>query len=204
MKKPIKLFVIMDKSGSMNGVRQETVTGIQEYLQSLKKDKNQYEVTLTLFDTVVEKIRDAENLDTMAELKDSEYRPEGMTALLDAVGLTIEGAMKTVKKTDKCLVVIMTDGMENSSKEYTGKTIAKLVKELEAKGNWTFTFMGANQDSWHTAQNMGFGNKGNTMNYTPSGAGTRVAFDTLARSTGFYAQSASMSVDNFYEDNKDA
>lgn len=177
---------ILDKSGSMGSVRDATISGFNEYLQTLKKDKNDYQFTLTLFDTdVVEAIK-GERIGDVEELTNKTYSPDGMTALYDAVCSTIKGVSS--KKGDKVLTVIMTDGGENSSKEYDEKTMKALITEKEKDG-WTFVFLGANQDSYAVAQQYGFSAQ-NVSNFNATGAGMAKAMRSVANNTSMYAASA--------------
>lgn len=169
----------------MTSVREATISGFNEYLQTLKKDaKSAYEFTLTLFDTsvyrptVAEKIRDVENLDAR------QYNPSGGTALYDAVCSTIRG-------------INMTDGEENSSKEHTEKNMKALIKEREAKGNWTFVYLGANQDSYAVAQKYGFAGM-NVSNFNATGKGISNTMRAVANNTVMYSAQATSSSKNFF------
>lgn len=185
---------ILDMSGSMESMKESTVSGFNEYLSNLKKDGNDYRVNVTFFDDVIEKpYVDAKIYDVQPIKK--EYQPRGMTALYDAICKTVNESRK-LGKHEKALVVIMTDGGENSSKEYTEKDFIKIKKELEDKGNYTFVFLGANQDAWGVAQKWGFAHN-NVATYNSTVKGTSAAFRGMSVSTGMYAASASMSTDSF-------
>lgn len=199
----MKLFIILDKSGSMASVEQATVSGLNEYLGDLRKEKNKYEVSLTLFDHHVKTLFTGKNLKEVADLTREDYSPSGMTALYDAVGEVVTLAKKSVKKADKALVCIMTDGGENSSQEFDQAKITKLIQDLEKSGNWTFTFLGANQDSWAAAQKMGFVNQGNVANYKSTDLGTAQAFAAMSMNTSNLASSRSANATSFYSADKD-
>jgi hypothetical protein len=102
-----------------------------------------------------------------------------MTPLYDAVVETVEKLATTVNKDQPALVVIMTDGQENSSTLHDQDCLKDLIGKLKEKNNWTFTFMGANQDSWATAMNLGI-DRGNIMNWSATSKGSSVAFANLA------------------------
>lgn len=199
----LKLFIILDKSGSMSSVDTATISGLNEYLQTLRQDKSDYQVSLTLFDTVVRTLFEGKNIKDVTPLTRDDYTPSGMTALLDAVGSVVTEAKSSVKKTEKALVCIMTDGYENSSREWNQKSLSKLINELEKSGNWTFTFLGANQDSWDTAQAMGFKNQGNVANYRATNLGMAAGFDSMAVNTSNLAGGAQMRSASFYAADKD-
>lgn len=187
---------ILDKSGSMGSVREATISGFNEYVGTLKRDgKSHYEFTLTLFDTEVTMPVKGASIKKVPDLVASEYVPDGMTALYDAVCRTI----KKVKayKGDKVLCVIMTDGQENSSKEYTQDTMKALIKEKEKEGNWTFVFLGANQDSYANAQQFGMKTM-NVSNYNATPDGIKKAMRSVASNTVAYAASAGLSTQEFF------
>jgi len=177
---------VLDKSGSMSSVRQATISGFNEYVGTLRKDKkSKYAMSFTLFDTNVEKRHVNEPLSSVENLTEVNYRPDGMTALYDAAMQTITETEKVAKKGQPVLCVIMTDGEENSSKEYTEKDLKAKTGELEKKG-WTFVFLGANQDAWAVGQKFGM-SQANVANYHSTVAGTRGAFAAVAMNTVAYS-----------------
>lgn len=191
MKKVNKTIVnfILDQSGSMMSVRDATISGFNEYLETLLADKkNKYEFTLTLFDTETKSVVKGALLKDVEKLTVESYKPGGMTALYDAVCKTINGV--EADKGDNVLTIIMTDGQENSSKEYTQVEMKKMIEEREKKGNWTFVYLGANQDSYAVAQQYGI-TSGNTVNFSATGTGMTAAMRNVATSSVMYAATAS-------------
>jgi len=188
---------ILDKSGSMGSIQESTISGFNEYLNTLKKDGNKYSFSLTLFDTVVDKVIINEPISKVDEMSPKTYRPDGMTALYDSACQTIDAVEKTLKDNQKVLIVIMTDGQENSSKEFTQKDLRDRVQRLEKTGKWTFVFLGANQDSYQTASAFGIGQM-NTVNYAASDTGMKNVMRTMASNTAFYAASANLSTQDFF------
>lgn len=187
------LYIILDKSGSMGNTERATLSGINEYLQTLAKDGNHYHVTLTLFDTVVTKLWKSRVLDKDLKLTPEQYSPGGMTALYDAVCSTL----KNVSDEGKNLVVIMTDGFENSSKEYRRTDMKRIINDLQATDRWTFVYMGANQDAYAEAANYGIPTA-NSVTYNATNIGTRAVFAAAGlATTGWAGQSATAS-SNFY------
>jgi len=196
---------ILDKSGSMSSVAQATISGFNEYVDTLRGDKkSKYAMSLTLFDTTVEKVYANEEIKDVPELSSTNYRPGGGTALYDAAVQTIKETEKSLKTGQKVLCVIMTDGQENSSKEFTDKDLKEAMARLEKKGNWTFVFLGANQDSYAVAQQFGLSAQ-NVSNYNSSDIGTRGTFSKMATNTTMYAASASLNTQSFFskEDQQD-
>jgi hypothetical protein len=158
--KTTRILVIQDKSGSMYSRQNETITGFNEYLEDLQKDDSD-EAFLTLiqfnvrYDTVIE----ADPVDKVEPLTSATYTPSGGTALFDAVGRGITDLKKELEDGERALVIIMTDGMENSSSEYTSDSIKSLVKDCEKKDNWTFVFLGAGQSAWSGGKSLGLGRR---------------------------------------------
>lgn len=186
---------ILDKSGSMGSVKNSTISGFNEYLNTLKKDGNKYSFSLTLFDTVVSKVVENETISKVKELTEVSYYPSGCTSLYDAVCSTISGVKE--KKGQKVITIIMTDGQENSSREYNQSQMRALIQEREKKGNWTFVYLGANQDSYAVAQDFGI-SKMNTTNFVQSDKGMMRSMNTLATNTGNFACSATASTSAFF------
>lgn len=179
-KKKVLVNIVLDKSGSMHACLDATITGFNEYLQTLKKEAGDVHVTLTQFDS--DKIDVVYNNRPLKEVKDltrDNYVPGAMTPLYDAIGLTIKKADKVKDVTKIC--VIITDGYENASREYDLKAIKKLVQDREKK-DWRFMYLGANQDAWNVSGEMGI-SRGNAATYTQTDLGTRAAFMAAAGGT---------------------
>ncbi len=192
--------LLLDQSGSMSGTRQNTVDGINEYINTLKEDGGKYKVTLTMFDTNINGLRldkpwDNLYIDDVPTLKLEDYNPSGGTPLHDAFCTTLNEIKE--RKDEKYLYVILTDGGENSSKEYTMQDMKKLKKKLEAKENWTFVYLGANQDAFATASVYDFSSS-NVSNFNTSASGTKAVFGTLSVATRSYSASPTMSTAAYF------
>lgn len=202
-KKPAKaaitkteVAVIIDKSGSMVTKAADVIGGFNQYLQDLKKGDQAESMTMsvTLFDTTVKKLYRSTSLKDIQKLSNNTYKPGGNTSLLDAIGQTLSD-LGTAAEDSRVLVVIMTDGQENSSREYQRDTVKQMIKEREAKGNWTFVFMGADIDAFGEAAGIGIA-AANTLshqgtNYRGAMKGLSVrtmcyTSSTLANSTDFF------------------
>lgn len=199
--------VVLDASGSMQGNKSDTLGGLNSYIEDQKKqlDGGQVRFSLTQFPSVGSKLVD--NLYNMVPIeninpiKDSEYKIMGMTPLLDAVGTRIaavDSQLGDFKTAPSVLFVIITDGDENESKEYTTEMITKLITEHEEKG-WVFVFLGANQDSWGTGISYGM-QGGNTLNVADGTSGMSDAFASVSRSTTNYRTQGSGYTATFFED----
>lgn len=195
------VHLLVDQSGSMQGTRQSTVDGINEYINTLKEDGGKYKVSLSLFDSDMgNKLRldkPWENLfiDDVPELKLEDYNPNGGTPLHDAFCKTLKEIKD--RKDEKYLYVVLTDGHENTSTEYTAKDMKKLKKSLEDKGNWTFVYLGANQDAFTTSAAYGF-TTSNTSNFNTTAKGTTIMFANLGNATRSYSASATMSTGSYF------
>ena len=193
--------LLIDQSGSMQHTRQSTVDGINEYINTLKEDGGKYKVSLTMFDSDGEgKLRldkpwESIYIDDVPKLKLEDYNPSGGTPLQDAFCMTLKDIKD--RKDEKYLFVVLTDGMENTSKEYTADDMKKLKKSLEAKENWTFVYLGANQDAFATSAAYGFTTQ-NTSNFNATDKGVNLAFVSLGSATRSYSAAASMSTDMYF------
>lgn len=185
--------LVLDESSSMGSVRNETLIGVNEQLKTIKKLAKQYKdqkyfVSIVKFSTYAKHLIENVSASSVNELADSDYNPNGYTALHDAIGLGINSLKNKIgKKLDSgeasALVVILTDGEENKSKEFNADSIKNLITSLEKTGMWTFTFIGANQDAVLTASSLGV-NINNTVNYSASNVGTTLAFASISSAMG--------------------
>lgn len=151
MKQRVFNLIILDESGSMCSIEKQAIDGVNETVQTIraaqKKHENQeHLVTLVAFNTnEVKNIYDNVEADKIEELTSEQYRPACGTPLYDAMGYALTKLYKDVADNDAVLVTVITDGEENSSREYDGKAIKTLVESLKSNG-WIFTYIGANQD----------------------------------------------------------
>ena len=155
-----ELVFILDKSGSMSGLEKDTIGGFNSLIEKQKKEEGRAIVSTVLFNHEVEVIHDRVNLEDITLLTDKEYCVSGCTALLDAMGETISNVLTKQNrskedKPSKTMFVITTDGMENSSKEYTYKAIKKMIEKVKKENEWEFIFLGANIDAVSEASKFG-------------------------------------------------
>jgi hypothetical protein len=165
------ISVILDESGSMDGVRAQTISGFNELVQSQKSAENAGTayLTLTKFDAPkVDILYRNVSIQEVKPLTAADYEPNGMTNLMDAVGQTmmsIQNVLGEVKEEERpgVLVVIMTDGYENSSTTYRADQIRSMVKQAEA-ADWSFMFLGADIDAFAAGSVIGM-TAANTVSY---------------------------------------
>lgn len=147
-------LIVIDKSGSMHMRRDATQEGYNEFIEDLKANaKGEVFVTLVEFDTEVTTRYSELPLAEVPKLTD--YTPGGMTALRDGLGKGINLIENRVRKGDTVNVTVMTDGAENSSREYTHEEILAAKKNKESDG-WTFNFLGAGPEAWSAGASLGF------------------------------------------------
>ncbi len=201
-KKTTIVNFVLDETGSMQVCCDATITGFNEYVDSLRKNKNgTVMMTLTQFNSSkIETVLDHVSIKKVPDLNRDTYRPNNMTPLYDAIAQTIkktEDRVKEYKKKPAILCVIMTDGEENASKEYTRGKLFSLVKEKEKDG-WTFAFLGADQDAWQVGQSIGVARE-SSISYAGTPKGTRAAMKVAAGATVSYMAADSIQSDSFFD-----
>ena len=155
-KQCVLVNVILDKSGSMASKLNDVIEGFNAYIDGLaKEDQVEYLFSLTLFDTQVAYRHVAIPLMKVKKLDPKSYVPGGNTALNDAIGITVRKVEDDKPQVDKVITVIMTDGEENSSREWTLNAVKALIEQKEKEGVWTFVFLGAAPDAWDQGEAYG-------------------------------------------------
>lgn len=186
---PVQIICILDRSGSMQNLAEDTIGGYNAFLEKQRKEPGEAEVTTVLFDDKYEKITDAVALKDAPELTSKEYYARGTTALLDAVGRTVTGALGQMEQKGVCpakrrvIVLIMTDGLENASTEYDKASVKALIEGTTNDYHWNYIFMGANMDSVAEASSIGIQPR-HAANYSANRSGIEGSFalmDAAAR-----------------------
>jgi hypothetical protein len=191
----LNILFILDESGSMADCKADALKGFNRFLTEQQGVYPSPYLTLTTFNTEVRRRYVAEPINQQHGLATWSYQPVGGTALYDAVGETIS---EFDPQGTRVLCVILTDGEENSSRTWDKFKLKHKIEELQRNGNWTFVFMGADQDAWTNAQKIGI-HRGNTMSY--ESANTYDAFAGLAVGTQNYVKSGVRSSVTFFEPN---
>ena len=180
----VDVVFILDRSGSMGGLESDTIGGFNSMLEKQRKIEGKAFITTVLFDDQYELLHDRVNIAKVNNITEKEYFVRGSTALLDAIGKTIakEKAIQDTlgenEKAGKVLFVIITDGLENASKEYNSSTVKKLIETQKEKYGWEFLFLGANIDAIETANTIGISAE-RAVNYKSDSIGTKKNYDTL-------------------------
>ena len=180
----VELVFILDRSGSMCGLESDTIGGFNSVLDQHKQAQGKAYVTTVLFDHEQITLHDRVDIQSVAHLTNKDYAVRGNTALLDAVGSTINHISNIQRylpegyKASKVVCVITTDGMENASTEYTYSRVKQLIKQKQ-KDNWEFFFLGANIDAAQYADDLGILRE-NAVSYDADCAGTAVMYEAVA------------------------
>lgn len=155
MKKDLtEIVIVLDESGSMSSCKSDTIGGFNEFLSTQKKIKGEANVTLVKFSDYYKVVNDGTALEHVSPLNESNYTPSYSTALLDAVGRTINSvgnrlsSLPEDQRPEKVIFAVITDGYENASKEFKREKIFEMVTHQKTKYNWEFLFLGADIDAW--------------------------------------------------------
>lgn len=169
----------------MCGLEADTIGGYNAMLEKQKKEAGEAIVTTVLFDDQYELLHDRIDLRGIAPITDREYYVRGSTALLDAIGKTIQKIANIQKRTapefraDRVLFVITTDGHENASREYSYSKVKALLERQKKQYDWEFLFLGANIDAIATAQRFGI-EADRAVDYHADGEGTQLNYQVLS------------------------
>ncbi len=183
--------VVMDMSGSMQSLRADTIGSFNTLLRDQKSLPGKALLTLALFNDTYTLPYDAMPLELVGDLTEVTYAPTGGTALLDALGRTINAtgaklaAMPEAERPSKVIFVVITDGHENTSREFKKTQIAQMITHQREAYNWEFVFIGANMDSMAEATSLGISAK-NALNYQADSAGTHRAYNAMTKGLRSY------------------
>jgi len=183
---PVDVSILLDRSGSMQGLEGDVVGGINGFLGDQRDGEGDCTVTLAQFDSEApfEVLASALPIDQVVDLTVDQYRPRGATPLLDAIGALLDDAERRLGEgpangTVDPVVVVFTDGLENASQRITRSDLFARIGRLRDAG-WTFVFLGANQDSYLEAGRLGFA-VANTQNFRGDSHGLRTASGDFSR-----------------------
>jgi Mg-chelatase subunit ChlD len=208
-------LIILDESGSMNEIKQPTIRGFNEVVQTIKDVETKFQeqkhyISLVTFNGsgIKERLWN-EEVSNLVEINESLYHPANSTPLLDAIGQSVSKLNEELSTdtTYNVLVTVLTDGEENASRHYTGPDLKRMIDELKQK-SWTFAYIGANHDVEKAAMSISITN---TLRFDASDAGLYKMFDKEKKARMAFSQKiASKMIDkniafnlNFYEEEED-
>jgi len=208
----VEVVFIMDRSGSMSGLEEDTIGGFNAMLEKQKKESGNIIWSTVLFDHISEVVHDRVPVDKVKELDSDTYYVRGSTALLDAVGGAIHHIGNVHKyarpedRPEKTLFVITTDGMENASRRYNYDKVRQMIQRQKEKYGWEFLFLGANMDAVTEAGKMGIRPE-RAVRFKCDKQGLRGAYESVAEATARYCVSSmsdgwKRSIEKDYEERK--
>jgi uncharacterized protein YegL len=198
MKKGLtELVFILDKSGSMSGLETDTIGGYNAMLAKQQTVEGQCHITTVLFDNNYELLHDRIDIKAVSPITEKDYQIGGTTALLDAIGRTIHKIGNAQKHTaqdyraEKVLFVIITDGQENASREYSAEEIKSQIERQKTRYGWEFIFLGANIDAVQTASRFGIA-EDRAQNYHADSEGVELNFRVMSDAVAEFRECAAM------------
>ena len=193
-----ELVFILDKSGSMGGLETDTIGGYNSMLAKQQEVEGECHITTVLFDNNYELLHDRIDIKAVSPISEKEYQVGGSTALLDAIGRTIHKISNAQKHTaddyraEKVMFVIITDGEENSSREYSAEKIKAQIERQKEKYGWEFVFLGANIDAIETAGRFGI-SADRAQNYHSDSEGIELNFRVMSEVVAEYRECSEIS-----------
>lgn len=186
--------VIIDQSGSMAGLTNDTIGSFNTFLAEQKLVPGEAAFTLCTFSSSHSLVHDFIKLDTVPDLRTNTYRPSGGTALFDALGFTINSvgarlaAMPEDERPENVIFLVITDGEENASHSFKKEQIKSMVQHQQDVYKWEFVFIGANVDAFSEGQSMGFSAQ-NSVSYNATSGGTEQLYKSISSNVGAYRSS---------------
>ncbi len=189
-KDSVHIAVILDRTGSMEVIRDDTIGGFNTFLKDSQRDLKGATFTLAQFDSenAYEVLADCVNIADVKPLTRETYVPRACTPLLDAIGRGINDLEVKAKDATKVVMAIITDGQENASREFRLDKIKEMIKEKQDKNKWQFVFLSADLASVNDALSYGIA-AASSMAYDPNSQGTQDAYYSLTSSVRAYATS---------------
>lgn len=207
MKNKTDITIILDRSGSMESVKSDTIGGFNSFLGEQQKVAGEASLSLVQFDDQYEVVYENKEINSADRLTESSFQPRGSTALFDAIGRTVNAVGQRLAATpeeerpDKVLLVIMTDGFENASREFTASKVGEMINHQRNVYKWEFMFIGANQDAVLSAREIGIPAAA-ALTYAANAEGTEIAYSLMARKVKNYRQSNDAGALNFNDEDR--
>jgi len=193
----IHITFLLDKSGSMQNIKSDTIGSFNSFLSEQKGVAGNCTLSLIQFDDKYEQDCKLLDINDVKNLDEKSYIPRGWTKLLDALGRSINETGEELSKLDDkdkpedVLFVVLTDGQENASQEFDAGSISRLIENQTNKYSWKFLFLGANQDAFSNASKYGIKSFSNSMSFDANQAGITNAVGSLSSSVARYRTATS-------------
>jgi len=192
MKNATHIALVLDRSGSMESIATDTVGGINRFIKDQQAVPGDCTLVLVQFDTqAIDKLRALAPIKDIALVNTSEFQPRALTPLWDAVGKTIVEtgdylkSLPEAQRPDKIIFVVMTDGYENSSRDYTHAQVRDMIQHQTDVYKWQFVFLGANINSYAVGGAVGISGQ-NVMNYAPNSASVAAVYAATSSNVRSY------------------
>ena len=179
-----EIVCIIDRSDSMNDIKSEAIAGFNSFIKAQKEFQGETTLSLILFNQEYQSVYERRDINEVPLLDDTTYLPKGATAILDAIGISVDRLGEKLyqapedKRPEKVIVAILTDGLENASGEYTYEQVADKVREQQAMYNWEFVLLAANQDAVVTGDKIGI-KREDAVNFKATSQGITTAFEDM-------------------------
>ena len=179
------ISIVLDRSGSMEPVKTDTIGGINAFTEDQKNENGTCKLSLYQFNEKYHVTYQNADISIAPRLNNETYNPSGWTALLDAIGKTIQetgkrlASLKESERPEKVIIVIQTDGFENKSTKFSRKEIFDMITHQQSKYNWQFVFLGANQDAIATANSYGI-SSASSLTYASNSIGTENLYKSVS------------------------
>jgi uncharacterized protein YegL len=200
MKNLTEIVCVLDRSGSMASIIDDAIGGFNTFLKSQQEAPGEAVMSVVLFDNEYEMLYSGKPLAEIPPFNHETFVPRGSTALYDAIGKTIHevgvrlASLQESERPNKVLFVILTDGQENASQQYSSAQINQMITQQRNVYSWEFIFLAANQDAFAVSESMGI-SQGNAMNFVASSAGTRSTYLKMSKAVAYYRSFADENVD---------
>jgi hypothetical protein len=192
-----EIICIIDRSGSMESIRDDAIGGFNAFLEEQKKQPGKALLTYCQFDTEYDIIHNGKPIQEVPPLDHATYVPRGSTALLDAIGRTVNEVGARLDKTPeherpgKVIVVVLTDGQENASREFNRQQIKDMIDRQSGQFNWQFVYLSADANGFTDAMNIGI-HADAFVAFQNTGDSTRKAYSTVSSAVSGYRSSGSI------------
>lgn len=179
------ISIVLDRSGSMSSVAGDTIGGFNRFIADQKSAPGEALVTLVQFDNEYMPVHSGVDVREVPELTSATFVPRGSTALLDAIGRTISdtgariAALAEAERPEHVVFVIITDGHENASREFTRDKVMEMITHQREVYKWSFIFLGADADAIDVAKSYGI-SRDTAMQYSNTSAGVSTVFDATS------------------------